>query len=53
MPEELEARSKALLELLVSLVPGIDAQDPQTFISYRAVHTQLGLHLIGPTYGQS
>ncbi|MGB0065231.1 MAG: hypothetical protein WBP85_12360 [Terracidiphilus sp.] len=50
---ELDAKSTALLRLLMSLFPGVDADDPRTFTSYKAVHTALGLPLNGPTYGQS
>jgi hypothetical protein len=50
---QLDAQAAALLRLLISLFPGVDANDPRTFTSYKAVHTALGLAFNGPTYGQS
>jgi hypothetical protein len=49
----LDSQGAALLNLLVSLLPSVDPNDPQTFISYKAAHTRLGLQQIGQTYGQS
>jgi hypothetical protein len=53
MPHELNSQGKALLDLLVSLLPGVDPADPGTFTSYKEVHTRLGLQQAGPTYGTS
>lgn len=50
---ELDAPAAKLLRHLITLLPAIDANDPRTFTSYKAVHNALGLTLSGPTYGQS
>lgn len=49
----LDVEGKALLDLLVSLLPDVDPNDPSTFTSYKEVHTRLGLQQAGPTYGTS
>lgn len=53
MPKELDSEGAAVLKLLVSLLSGVDPNDPGTFTSYKDVHVRLGLHQIGPTYGLS
>ena len=52
-PSELDAEAQRLLVLLVSLLPNARPGEPRSFITYKAVHTQLGLRLMGSTYGES
>jgi hypothetical protein len=53
MPEELDSQGAAELKLLVSILPNVDPNDPQTFTTYNDVHKRLGLQMAGPTYGTS
>jgi hypothetical protein len=50
---ELSEQGRKLLELLVRLLPGAVPGNPGTFITYKEVHSRLGLELRGSTYGQS
>jgi hypothetical protein len=50
---QLDAEAQRLLALLVSVLPNARPEDPRSFITYKAVHTQLGLQLLGSTYGES
>ena len=52
MPD-LDEQGTRLLDLLVSILPKVTPNDPNTYISYKDVHTILQLHLMGPTYGES
>lgn len=50
---ELNKQGQNLLALLVSVLPQAVPGNPATFITYKEVHTRLGLELRGATYGQS
>lgn len=54
MPQhELDAAGQRLLRLLVSVLPKAKPDDPRTFITYKRVHSVLGLPMEGPSYGAS
>jgi hypothetical protein len=44
---ELDKLGENLLALLVRVLPHANPKDPRTFITYKGVHTQLGLPLHG------
>ncbi|WP_419887599.1 EVE domain-containing protein [Neobacillus niacini] len=49
----LSESAKLLLQYLVNNLNDIKAGDPYTYLSYKKVHQDIGLELIGQTYGQS
>lgn len=52
MTTQLDGASIRLLAYLVEKLPAVVANDPRTFVSYKQVHDELGLALLG-TYGTS
>lgn len=50
---ELDETGRALLRVLVAQLPKVKPGEPRTYISYKDIHDELGLHLSGPTYGES
>lgn len=42
-----------LLALLVSLLPGVNAKNPRTYISYKEAHDRLKLQQVRETWGES
>lgn len=50
---ELDDAGRQLLALLIERLPTVKPGDPRTYISYKAVHDELRLPQLGPTYGES
>lgn len=49
----LDDAGRQLLALLIEQLPTVKPGDPRTYISYKAVHDELRLAQLGPTYGES
>jgi hypothetical protein len=49
----LDEQGQRLLQFLVARLPNAKANDPRTFVSYKEIHDALGLHQLGPTFGES
>lgn len=49
----LDAPGRRLLAYLVANLKSVVPGNPSTYVSYRRIHVDLGLSLLGPTYGSS
>jgi hypothetical protein len=49
----LSENAKLLLQYLINSLNDVKAGDPFTYLTYKKVHQDFGLEIIGQTYGQS
>src|ERR1700761_2460589 len=53
MPLSLDAEGRRILDYLIRIAPDVDPESLSGFPTYSAVHTALGLEMVGRTWGDS